>query len=114
MKEDFVMKKLISVLLSILMVFSVFTVTFVSAEDEQEPVSVSENAEEEFNYEEIPLWAVKLALKLVKIFAKIAMVFAKLGIKSGAIDINDIIGKLGDLVNKGETPVTTTEAAEAA
>ena len=102
------MKKFISILLSILMIFSSIAVAgVVFAEDVQEPSS--ESAEGDFNYEDIPLWVIELGLKLAKVFAKLAKVFVKLGIKTGAIDFNDIIGTLEGLLGNN-TPAETTVA----
>ena len=117
------MKKLISVLLAILMVFSVVTVAFAADGDPaEEPAATEESGGNDFlnliirliigdgQIENIPLGTAKAGLKIAKIFAKLAKAFIKVGDALGFLDADkiflDLVGKIEESVNNGgnETP----------
>ena len=116
------MKKLISVLLAILMVFSVVTVAFAADGDAAES-----NNNATYNaivkaligdgtLEGIPLGTAKAGLKIAKVFLKLAKAFIKVGDALGFIDgdkiVLDLANKLaGMLTNKDEDKPATTEPA---
>lgn len=109
------MKKVISVLLAILMVFSVMTVAFAADEPTPEEPQQEETTEGEFNFEDIPLWQIKVGVKVGKIVLKIAKAFVKVAMALGIIDSDDILNVIKDLVSNisggavggEETPVET-------
>ncbi|MBR3095078.1 MAG: hypothetical protein IKH12_05775 [Clostridia bacterium] len=129
------MKKLISVLLAILMVFSVVTVAF-AAEGEgagaaEEPAATEENKNEAFDaivklligdgtIENIPLGTAKAGLKVAKIFLKLAKAFLKVGDALGFIDgdkifldlVNTIAGKMSNGDDTAPADEGTTVPAE--
>ena len=127
------MKKLISVLLAILMVFSVVTVAFAADGDPAEEPAATEETQENSAFdaivklligdgsiENVPLGTAKAGLKIAKIFLKLAKAFIKVGDALGFIDgdkifldlVNSIAGML-DNSGEAETPATETPAAPA-
>lgn len=127
------MKKLISVLLAILMVFSVVTVAFAADGDPaQEPAATEETKENsafdaivklligDGNIENVPLGTAKAGLKIAKIFLKLAKAFIKVGDALGFINgdkifldlVNSIAGML-DNSGEAETPAPETSATPA-
>ena len=133
------MKKIISLLLALLMAFSVVTVAFATegeAADESTATTAPADENEEEGAEsvidlgeyqwilDLPFWTVKPALKFAKIAFKLVKVYLKVGKIFGVVeqDMGDIIlGAISDLIEnsmKGESAEETTEvdttAAEAA
>jgi len=114
------MKKLISVLLAILMVFSVVTVAFAADGDTAEqPAATEENKNDTLNaiikaligdgsIEGIPLGTAKAGLKIAKIFLKLAKAFIKVGDALGFIDgdkiFMDLVNSVAGMLNKDDAP----------
>ena len=114
------MKKLISVLLAILMVFSLVTVAFAAeGEAEEQPAAAEENSNEALNkiiqmligdgsIENVPLGTAKAGLKIAKIFLKLAKAFIKVGDALGLINgdeiFMDLVNSVAGMLNKEETP----------
>lgn len=95
------MKKVISVLLALVMMFSLMNVAFATAEDPAAADSTTvEATEEEKGLEDIPLWQAKLGVKLAKIVLKVVMILAKLGF----IDLSGIIEQLEGYISGATTP----------
>ena len=108
------MKKVLSVLLALVMMFSLMNVAFATAEDSAAADSTTvEATEEEKGFEDIPLWQLKIGVKLAKIVLKIVKIFAKLGF----IDLSGIIEQLQSYIEgalnpaEPEAPATTVVAA---
>jgi len=123
------MKKLISVLLAILMVFSVVTVAFAADGDAtQEPAATEESSANDFfnmiikliigdgSIENVPLGTAKAGLKIAKIFAKLAKAFIKVGDALGFLDADkiflDLVGKIEESVNNGGNDTPADPAPE--
>lgn len=117
------MKKLISVLLAILMVFSVVTVAFAADGDPAEEPAATEETQENSAFdaivklligdgsiENVPLGTAKAGLKIAKIFLKLAKAFIKVGDALGFIDGDkiflDLVNSIAGMINNGgnETP----------
>lgn len=108
------MKKLISILLAVLMAFSVVTVAFAA----DQPAAAEDNKSSAFDAifkaligdgspENIPLGTAKAGFKIAKIFLKLAKAFIKVGDALGFINGDDIVMDLakslaGMLTNKDE------------
>ena len=122
------MKKLISVLLAILMVFSVVTVAFAADGDPAEEPAATEETQEnsafdaivklligEGGIENVPLGTAKAGLKIAKIFLKLAKAFIKVGDALGFIDGDkiflDLVNSIAGMINNGgEKPAPETQA----
>ena len=122
------MKKLISVLLAILMVFSVVTVAFAADGDPAEEPAATEETQEnsafdaivklligDGNIENVPLGTAKAGLKIAKIFLKLAKAFIKVGDALGFIDGDkiflDLVNSIAGMINNGgEEPAPETQA----
>jgi len=122
------MKKLISVLLAILMVFSVVTVAFAADGDAaQDPAATEETKENsafdaivklligDGSIENVPLGTAKAGLKIAKIFLKLAKAFIKVGDALGFIDGDkiflDLVNSIAGMINNGgEEPAPETQA----
>ena len=122
------MKKLISVLLAILMIFSVVTVAFAAeGEGEEQPAASEENSNEALDaiikaligdgsIENMPLGTAKAGLKIAKIFLKLAKAFIKVGDALGFIDGDkiflDLVNSVAGMLNNGgeEAPADTPAA----
>ena len=122
------MKKLISVLLAILMVFSVVTVAFAADGDPAEEPAATEETQENSAFdaivklligdgsiENVPLGTAKAGLKIAKIFLKLAKAFIKVGDALGFIDGDkiflDLVNSIaGMITNGGEEPAPETQA----
>ncbi len=132
------MKKMISLFLALLMVFSVATVAFAADDDTQAPVATdaqdegaepatdkqdteekkdesdSKSAEELLDQiKDMPVGTAKALLKVGKIVLKFVKIFAKLGIKFGLIDTDDIVKSVAEafgLDPETELPEGTSEA----
>ncbi len=122
------MKKLISILLAVLMLFSVVTVAFAAdGDDAEQPAATEENKNEAFDaivklligdgsIENIPLGTAKAGLKIAKIFLKLAKAFIKVGDALGFIDGDkiflDLVNSVAGMLNKDDSGETTqTEPA---
>ena len=122
------MKKLISVFLAILMVFSVVTVAFAADGDPAEEPAATEETQEnsafdaivklligDGNIENVPLGTAKAGLKIAKIFLKLAKAFIKVGDALGFIDGDkiflDLVNSIAGMLNNGgneEAPAEPT------
>ena len=130
------MKKLISLLLAVLMIFSVVTVAFAAeGEGEEQPAAAEENNNAALDaiikaligdgsIENMPLGTAKAGLKIAKIFLKLAKAFIKVGDALGFIDgdkiFMDLVNSVAGMMNNGgedntqePVPDTTTDAAQA-
>ena len=125
------MKKLISVLLAILMVFSVVTVAFAADGDPAEEPAATEETQENSAFdaivklligdgsiENVPLGTAKAGLKIAKIFLKLAKAFIKVGDALGFIDGDkiflDLVNSIAGMINNGgEEPAPETPATPA-
>lgn len=108
------MKKIISILLALIMAFSMCTVAFATdGATEGDDITTNQPAEGENDGEadgseeeagdfdwllDLPFWTVKPALKIAKIALKLVKVYVKLGVIFGFVDKNDIIGQIEDLI----------------
>jgi len=123
------MKKLISVLLAILMVFSVVTVAFAADGDAtQEPAATEETKENsafdaivklligDGSIENVPLGTAKAGLKIAKIFLKLAKAFIKVGDALGFIDGDkiflDLVNSVAGMLNNGGDEAPAEPAPE--
>lgn len=129
------MKKLISILLAVLMIFSVVTVAFAAeGEGEEQPAATEENSNAALDaiikaligdgsIENMPLGTAKAGLKIAKIFLKLAKAFIKVGDALGFIDGDkiflDLVNSVAGMLNNGgedttpePAPDTTTDAAQ--
>lgn len=121
------MKKIISILLAVLMMFSFVTVAFAEGEATTEPeVETTAPAEGEEGaidlgeYDwllDLPFWTVgpalkfaKIALKLVNVYLKIAKIFGLVEKDMGDYIIDLLTGMIEDAQNGGKTEEPTTEA----
>ena len=87
------MKKVISLFLALLMIFSVATVAFA----EEEPAPEEETTAFDLgSLEDMPLWEAKLILKVAKIAVKLVVTFVKVGVKLGFIAEDDITAKINE------------------
>ncbi len=131
------MKKIISLFLALLMIFSVATVAFATAEDTTAPTDVEATApaeDEEGTQDfgdlqwimDLPFWTAKSGLKIAKIAIKLVAVYLKVGKIFGLVDqdMGDMLmSAILDLIAKNESgedveettvaPVETTTAAAA-
>ena len=131
------MKKIISLFLALLMIFSVATVAFATAEDTTAPADVEATApaeDEEGTQDfgdlqwimDLPFWTAKSGLKIAKIAIKLVAVYLKVGKIFGLVDqdMGDMLmSAILDLIAKNESgedveettvaPVETTAAAAA-
>lgn len=115
------MKKLISLLLAVLMVFSVTTVAFAESAQPAPSESVtSTDDSSDANIDQLPTWvltvAIKVGPKLAKVVLKIVTIFVKIGMALGLISADDIIGQIEDVINgvTTTTPAESTAPAESA
>ena len=108
------MKKIISVLLALVMMFSLVTVAFVASAEEETPDETTttteaqgEDATDEdtsggFNIEDMPLWQLKLILKGGKIVLKFAKGVLKIAIAFGLVDLADILRTIIDYITAAQ------------
>ena len=118
------MKKIISVFLAIVMIFTVTTIAFAAEDPTDEPtVDESTTVESEEttggildNVEDLPLWTVKVGLKVGKVIIKIVAVIVKVGMALGLIDSDELLQKVKDMFggNTDEVPEETTTETVAA
>lgn len=123
------MKKIISLILALLMMFSVTTVAFAEDVTDDAETTTGEvegdasEAETDDTLQwilDLPFWTVGPALKFAKIALKLVKVYVKLAMIFGVIDKDDIISQIEELIagamNSGSTEteeeVTTTAPAE--
>lgn len=131
------MKKLISVLLAFIMIFSVTTVAFAEGEETTTPPATEETTPDASEGEEgeaeeepllgeydwildLPFGTVKPALKIAKIALKFFKVYLKLGLIFGWVDkeafaaqVSDFIqGLIGDIKPEETVPEESTTAPE--
>ena len=116
------MKKILSILLALVMIFTMTTIAFAAGEDDSnEPdVSVSENEDDTTKgsgLEDIPLWQVKVGAKVGKVIVKIVIAFVKVGLALGIIDSDELIQKVKDMFGitdeDSSEPTTAAPTAEA-
>lgn len=114
------MKKIIALLLSLLMCFSVVTVAFAADETTTTvPSEESTTAPEEGGIElgdfewllDLPLWTVKPALKVAKIALKLVKVVFKIGAIFG-LKPGDIIERITELIENTQNSQEETTAPE--
>lgn len=116
------MKKIISLLLALIMTFSLCTVAFATGDAAEETettvaadAEVTEPAEEEagdFDWLlDLPFWTVKGGAKVAKVFLKLAIVVVKVGSIFGLIDTDDIIGQITDLIESSQNAEEETTVA---
>lgn len=124
------MKKLISILLAVLMLFSCVTVAFAEGEDAAPDTEVTESVEggaEEGEVDlggfewilDLPFWTVgpalkfaKIALKLVNVFLKVAKIFGLVEKDMGDYIMDLLVGMIEDAQNGGQTEEPTTAPEE--
>ena len=126
------MKKIISLLLALIMAFSMCTVAFATdGATEGDDITTNQPAEGETTDEEdsllgeydwildLPFGTVKPALKIAKIVLKLAKVYLKLGFVFGFIDKEAFVEQIGDFIGgligdaeqaPGEAPEEIPEA----
>lgn len=114
------MKKIISLLLALVMVFSITTVAYCedgAAEDTTTTVAADEGTGEEEEggqldwLLDLPFWTVKPGLKIAKIALKLVKAFVKIGMALGFIDSDEIIDQIVDLIASSQQETETTEPA---
>ena len=102
------MKKLISLLLAMLMIFSVATVAFAADADPEDPAVVDtegdEDAAEEdsFEFTDLPFWTVKAGFKVAKIVLKLAKAFLKVASALGLVDTQELLQGLIDQITAAQ------------
>lgn len=116
------MKKVISIVLAMVMLFSTGVVAF--AADAEAPAGetttvADENTEESFDFSNLPAWMIPVMLKVAKIALKLAKAFVKVGTVIGIIDTGDLVQKITDFINglvnnPGDAEPTTAPAEIAA
>ncbi|MBQ7117038.1 MAG: hypothetical protein IJN88_02380 [Clostridia bacterium] len=124
------MKKLVSILLAVLMLFSCVTVAFAEGEDAVAPeapdTEVTEPVEDgemdlgEFEWIlDLPFWTVgpslklaKIALKLVNVFLKVAKIFGLVDKDLSDYIIEAIVDMIESAQNGEQTEEPTTAPAE--
>ena len=114
------MKKVISVLLALVMMFSLMNVAFATAEDPAAEDTTVAASEDDIigEIEDIPLWQIKVGAKVGVIFAKVALKIVKILSKLGFIDLSGIVDQLVDYIKgainpQPEVPESTTATTEA-
>lgn len=114
------MKKVISVLLALVMMFSLMNVAFATAEDPAAEDTTVAASEDDIigEIEDIPLWQIKVGAKVGVIFAKVALKIVKILSKLGFIDLSGIVDQLveyikGAINSQPEVPESTTATTEA-
>lgn len=112
------MKKVISVLLALVMMFSLMNVAFATAEDPAVETTVAASEDGVLgDVEDIPLWQIKVGAKVGVIFAKIILKVVMILSKLGFVDLSEIIEQLKDYITgaiapvEPEAPATTVAAA---
>lgn len=112
------MKKVISVLLALVMMFSLMNVAFATAEDAEVETTVAASEDDILGeIEDIPLWQVKVGAKVGVIFAKVILKIVKVLSKLDFIDLSGIIEQLKDYITgaiapkEPEAPATTVAVA---
>lgn len=118
------MKKFLSLVLALIMAFSVVTVAFATDASEVEPdttttAASSEDAEGAGSLDwllDLPVWTLKPGSKVLKIALKLVKVVVKIAMAFGIIDTGDIIDQITGMI-KGDTNTpdngeTTTAAPE--
>lgn len=122
------MKKIISLLLALIMMFSMCTVAFAADDAATNDTTASEGTETEGEAAEdeeeailgeydwildLPFGTVKPALKIAKIVLKLAKVYVKLGVIFGIIDKDALVEQIGDfiggLIGGEEAPAPETQ-----
>lgn len=130
------MKKIISLFLALLMLFSVATVAFAADEGTETPSGTevvepqdegaegsetpTEPAKEETSaadlletIKDMPVGEAKALLKVGKVILKLVKVFVKLGIKFGLIDTDDLVKQVAEMFGldpETELPAGASEA----
>lgn len=114
------MKKVISVLLALVMMFSLMNVAFATAEDPAAEDTTVAASEDDIigEIEDIPLWQIKVGAKVGVIFAKVALKIVKVLSKLGFIDLSGIVDQLVEYIKgainpQPEVPESTTATTEA-
>lgn len=114
------MKKVISVLLALVMMFSLMNVAFATAEDPAAEDTTVAASEDDIlgEIEDIPLWQIKVGAKVGVIFAKVALKIVKVLSKLDFIDLSGIVDQLVEYIKgainpQPEVPESTTATTEA-
>lgn len=114
------MKKVISVLLALVMMFSLMNVAFATAEDPAAEDTTVAASEDDIigEIEDIPLWQIKVGAKVGVIFAKVALKIVRVLSKLGFIDLSGIVDQLVEYIKgainpQPEVPESTTATTEA-
>lgn len=123
------MKKFLSLVLALIMAFSVVTVAFATDASEAEPETTttaasSEDAEGAGSLDwilDLPVWTLKPGSKVLKIALKLVKVVVKIAMAFGIIDAGDIIDQIMGMINgntntpdNGETTTAAPETTVAA
>lgn len=123
------MKKFLSLVLALIMAFSVVTVAFATDASEVEPdttttAASSEDAEGAGSLDwllDLPVWTLKPGSKVLKIALKLVKVVVKIAMAFGIIDAGDIIDQITGMINgntntpdNGETTTAAPETTAAA
>lgn len=95
------MKKILSVLLAVIMMFTVMSVAFAEDATDVSDESTTVAAEEDttaddsaFNIDDLPVWVLKVGPKFAKVILKIVSIFVKIAFKLGLIDSEAIIDQI--------------------
>lgn len=111
------MKKVLSVLLALVMMFSLMSVAFATAEEPAPETTVAASEEDILGeIEDIPLWQIKVGAKVGVIIAKVALKLVMVLSKLGFIDLSGVIQQLVDYIKgaiapqEPEAPATTAAA----
>ena len=101
------MKKLISILLALLMIFSIGTVAFAADGDGTEDPAVVDTEdpaadEDSFEFTDLPFWTVKAGFKLGKVVLKLAKAFLKVADALGLIDVSEMLQGLSDQITASQ------------
>lgn len=108
------MKKVISVLLALIMMFSLMNVAFATAEEPAEDTTVAASEEDILGeIEDIPLWQIKVGAKVGVIFAKVALKIVMILSKLGFIDLSGVIQQLVDYIQGAINPAPAEPEAPA-
>ena len=114
------MKKVISVLLALVMMFSLMNVAFATAEDPAAEDTTVAASEDDIigEIEDIPLWQIKVGAKVGVIFAKVALKIVMVLSKLGFIDLSGVVDQLVEYIKgainpQPEVPESTTATTEA-
>lgn len=100
------MKKVISVLLALVMMFSLMNVAFATAEDPAAEDTTVAASEDDIlgEIEDIPLWQIKVGAKVGVILAKVALKIVMVLSKLGFVDLSGVVDQLVEYIKGAITP----------